>query len=94
MEARARDGVDRLETLVEDPGGDADERGAQPGAAGRADREREAVAVDRDARRHHALHPRAWLERDAVQVDLAEHAVQVQVVAGQEVAGAEARGSS
>ena len=89
MEARTRDGVDRLEALVQDPGGDPDERSAQPRAAGRADREREAFCVDGDARRHHALHPRARLERDAVQVDLAQHAVQVQVVAGQEVARAE-----
>ena len=41
VEARPLDRVDRLEPLVQDPGGDADERRPEPRAAGRADRERE-----------------------------------------------------
>src|SRR5579864_9029139 len=41
----------RVEPLVEDAGRDADERGAEARATGRADREREAVAVECEARR-------------------------------------------
>ncbi len=78
------------ESLVEDSGRDAHERGAKPGPAGRADREQEAVSIERDARRHHALHPVTGLHRPVQQVDLAEHAVQVEVEAGELVAGAEA----
>ena len=42
-------------------------------------------------RRHHARHPSARLELAAEQVGLAEHAVQVEVEAGEEVARAEAK---
>ena len=89
MEARPPDGRDRVEPFVEDPGRDADERRSQPRSARGADRQRDALVVESEARRHHALHPLAGLERLEDEVDLAEHAVQLQVEAGQEVARAE-----
>ena len=58
-------------------------RPRRPRAAGRP------VRVERDGRRHHARHPGAGLELAAKQVGLAEHAVQVQVEAGEEVPRAE-----
>src|SRR5260221_13387006 len=67
----------RVETLVEDRSGDADERGSEAGPTGRTDRERGALVVDSEARGHHALHPAAGLQWADEQVDLAEHAVQV-----------------
>ena len=89
MDARPVDGRLRVEALVEDRRRDADERGTQPRAAGGADRECQAGAVEREAGRHHALHPRARLERADEQVGLAEHAVQMQVETRQPVPGAE-----
>ncbi len=78
-----------LELFVQDSGGDADERGPEPRPAGRADGQSDPLGADGQARRHHALHPLAGPERRSVQVDLSEHAVQVQVEAGDEVAGPE-----
>ena len=90
MDARTGDCLLRGQALVENPGGDADQRRAQARAAGRADREGEPVAVDREARRHHAHHPLARLERAHEQVHLAQHRVQMQVEPGESVARAEA----
>jgi hypothetical protein len=83
------DGVDattidsglRLEPFVEDPRRHGDESAAQPRAAGGAEREHEPRIVEHDGRRHHARHAFARLERAEEQVDLAEHAVQMQVEA-------------
>jgi hypothetical protein len=79
VDATAIDGGLRLESLVEDPGGHRDESAAQPRAACGAEREHEPCVVEHDGRRHHARHALARLERAEEQVDLAEHAVQVQV---------------
>ena len=72
-------------------GGDGDERACA--AACRPRRRSRARARRRRATSVGAImlcHPRARLERAAEQVDLAEHAVQMQVEARQPVAGAEA----
>ena len=73
------------QALVEDPREHLRQCGAEARAARRAGRQDEAVRVERDRRRHHAGHPPAGLERADEQLGLAEHAVQVDVVAGQEV---------
>ena len=62
---------------------------AEARPACRAERELEPVVVEDDGGRHHARHPLTGPERLADEVGLAEHAVQVQVEPGQEVAGAE-----
>ena len=77
------------ETVTQDPVEHADERRAQPSAARGADRELEAVAVEHERGGHHAVHALARHERARDQIGLAEHAVQVQVEAGQPVARAE-----
>ena len=74
------------EALVEDPGDRLEQRASEPRPAGGAGRELEAGAVEDDHRRHHARHPLAGNERSLQQVGLAEHAVQVQIETGQEVA--------
>jgi hypothetical protein len=79
----------RLETLVEDPRDDLEQRTPQPRAPGGAGREHDSVRVQCERRRHHARHPVARRELIRDQIDLAEHAVQVQVEPGNEVAGAE-----
>ncbi len=79
-----------VEPLVEDPRDDLEHRAPEPRAAGGAGREHDAVFVQCQARRHHAPHAVAGLERPADQVGLPEHAVEVQVEAGDEVARAEA----
>ncbi len=89
MRPRLVDSLLRLDALVEDRRGDRDQGGAEARAAGGADREHEAALVEREARRHHALHPVAGLERTMAEVGLAEHAVQVEVEAGEPVPGAE-----
>ncbi len=90
MNPRPVDRLLRCQPLVEDAGADGDERGPEPGAARRADRKREPVRVERERRRHHALHPLTRLERAHEQVLFAEHAVQMQVETREEVTGAEA----
>jgi hypothetical protein len=77
------------EAFVEDAGDDAQECGPETRASGRATHERQPVVVERQQRRHHALHPGSRLESTAQQVGFAEHAVEVQVEAGDEVSGAE-----
>ena len=89
MKPGPRDRIDRLELFVQDPCGDADERGPEPRSTCRADCQGDPLAAEGQARRHHALHSLTRLERRPVQVDLSEHAVQVQVEAGDEVAGPE-----
>ena len=83
------DGVLRLEPLVEDPGDDQEQRAPQSRAAGGAGREHDPVPVECQRRRHHARHPVSWLEALGEEIGLAEHAVQVQVEPGQEVARTE-----
>ena len=90
MEARPLDRLLRVDAFVEDPGRGEEQRRPQAGASRGADRQLEAAGIDEEARGHHALHPRARLQRAVQQVGLAEHAVQVQVEAGEEVARAEA----
>jgi hypothetical protein len=89
VQARA---VDRLlggEALVQDSREDLREGGPKPRASGGAGGEHEPAVVEGDRRGHHALHPLPGLERPDQQVGLAEHAVQVEVVAREEVAGAQ-----
>src|SRR6185312_10292002 len=94
VEPRPFDRGYRVEPLVENAGGDADECGPEARSAGRADGQSDTVRADRHAWRHHALHPLAGPERRPDEVDLSEHAVQMEVEAGEEVAGpeSEARG--
>jgi hypothetical protein len=89
VEARAVDGGARRQALVEDARDDSQECGPESRPSGRARRERETVAVEHQERRHHALHPRSGLEPAAQQVGFPQHAVQVQVEAGDEISGAE-----
>ena len=79
-----------LEPLVQDSRDDLNQRAAQPRPACRAGGEHDPVCVDGDARRHHARHPLARLEPSADEIGLAEHAVQMEVEPGKEIARAEA----
>ena len=90
MQSGARDGDLWVEPFVQDSGGDLDEGAAEPRAPGRAERKDEPLVVEGEARRHHAAHPLAGLERPANQVGLAQHAVQMQIESRQEIAGAQA----
>src|SRR6185503_6942494 len=90
VEARTVDRLLRIEAFVEDSAQHLHERGAEARSSGRPGRNRKAVVVEDQGGGHHALHACARLERPHLQVDLAEHAVQVHVEAGQEVAGAQA----
>ena len=78
-----------IQALVQDSAQHLDERRAKARPTGGPGRDCEAVVVEDEGRGHHALHPRAGLERAHVEVDLAEHAVQVDVQARKEVARAE-----
>ena len=89
MEARPVDRVLRLEPFVQDARDHLQKRAAQARPAGGPCCECDSSAVEGQARRHHARHPLAGLERPGKQVGLAEHAVQMQVEAGHEVARAE-----
>ena len=90
MEARPVDRVLGLEALVEDAGDDLQKRAAQAGAARGACRECDAVA-SRASDGAIMLAIRSPGSSGAgEQVGLAEHAVQMQVEAGHEVARAEA----
>src|SRR6476469_7569970 len=75
------------EAFVEDAGDDTEECGPETRASGGATHERQPVTVEREQRRHHALHPGSRLEPAAQQVGFAQHAVEVQVEAGDEVPG-------
>ena len=85
VDPRAVDRVLRQEPLVEDAREHLRERRPQARSPRRAGREHEPVTVDGDRGGHHALHPLPGLERPDEQVGFAEHAVQVHVVARQEV---------
>ena len=89
MEPRPVDGVPGEQALVEDPREDLCQCGAEARSSGRAGRDDEPVPVERDRRRHHAGHPPSGRERPDEQIGLAQHAVQVDVVSGQEVPGPE-----
>src|SRR5687768_1092387 len=91
MEAGPLDGDDGIESFVEDADRDADERRAQARATGGADRQHRSLVPDRERWRHHARHPRAGDERREHEIDLSQHAVEVEVEAREEVAGAEAQ---
>src|SRR6266545_1887561 len=80
------DGVLGFEPLVEDAGQGLDKRRSQARSSGCAGGQQRAVLGKDDRGSHHALHPFPRLERVHDQIDLAEHAVQVDVEARQEVA--------
>jgi len=77
------------QALVQDSAQHLDESRAKARATGRPGRDCEALVVEDEGGGHHALHPRAGLERANLEVDLAEHAVQVDVQARKEVTRAE-----
>src|SRR5438128_7141406 len=86
MEARALNRNARRKSFVEDAGDHAEQCGPQARPTGRARGEANPVAVEHERRGHHAEHARAGLERTAKEVRLAEHAIEVEVQAREEVA--------
>ena len=89
MQPWPRHRLARRKPLVQYPCRRLDQRTAKTRPAGRSDRQLQGVLAEDDGRRHHAAHPLPRLQRSAEEVGLAEHAVQVQVEPGHEVAGAE-----
>jgi hypothetical protein len=85
VEAWTFHGSFRRQTFVEDSADDSQERSPESRSSGRPRRERQTVDVERQQRRHHALHPRSRLEPAAQQVGFAQHAVEVKVEARNEV---------
>src|SRR4029079_7776856 len=79
MQAWPVDGFLRSQALVQDSAQHLDERRAKARPTRGTGRDCEAVAVADECGGHHVLHPRAGLERAHLEVDFAEHAVQVHV---------------
>ena len=92
VEAWKRDGSLGVVTFVEDRRQDGRECRPQPRRPGRADRELEAVGVERESRRHAALEMVTGLRLPVCDVRLAQEVVELDVEAGQPGAGADAEG--
>jgi DNA-binding transcriptional LysR family regulator len=66
-----------------------DERCTKPRAPGGSDRELEPILVEHQRGSHHARHPGPGPHGLSDEIDLAEHAVQLQVEAGEKIPGPE-----
>ena len=83
VDARPRNGSLGIETLVEDAREHRRKSSTQPRCARGADCEREALAVERETRRHAALEVVARLRIAVRDVRLAEEVVQLHVQIGE-----------